>query len=160
MTHLRIRYLNPQAFNLYASVASNWSTLKNSQDSGFDLFVPEEVKVPANAVSFKIPLGIQCEWTRTSDGHSTPYMIFPRSSMGSKTPLRLANSIGLIDRGYRGELMIVVDNRSDKPYTITVGQRLVQLVHHTYTLPSLLTVTNQPLTQTDRGEGGFGSTGV
>ena len=51
----------------------------------------------------------------------------PRSSI-SKTPLRLANSIGLIDGGYRGELMAMCDNVKAEPYTVEKGQRLFQIV--------------------------------
>ena len=55
------------------------------------------------------------------------YYLFPRSSI-SKTPLRLANSIGLIDGGYRGELVGMVDNIYDKDFHIKRGERYFQLV--------------------------------
>ena len=80
----------------------------------------------------------------------------PRSSI-SKTPLRQCNSVGLIDGGYRGEIMAAVDNVKDEPYTVEPGQRLFQLVAMDgspihFELVSMLT-------ETGRGEGGFGSTG-
>ena len=55
-------------------------------------------------------------------------MIFPRSSMGGKTPLRLSNSIGLIDPDYTGELLLLLDNISEEAYEINRMDRLVQLV--------------------------------
>jgi len=55
------------------------------------------------------------------------YYLFPRSSI-SKTPLRLANSIGLIDGGYRGEIVAMVDNIYDEDYEVKEGERYFQLV--------------------------------
>ena len=86
----------------------------------------------------------------------TSYMLVPRSSI-SKTPLRMANSIGIIDAGYRGEIMAAVDNRGDKDYMIVPGQRLFQIVHPTL-CPFNVGVVDK-LSETDRGDGGFGSTG-
>jgi len=80
----------------------------------------------------------------------------PRSSI-SKTPLRLSNSIALIDAGYRGEIMAAVDNIKDDIFYIKKGQRLFQLVSMDGS-PINLELVNE-LTQTTRGEGGFGSTG-
>ena len=82
--------------------------------------------------------------------------IFPRSSISNKN-LMLANSIGLIDAGYRGEIMAAVDNRGDKDYMIVPGQRLFQIVHPTL-CPFNVGVVDK-LSKTDRGDGGFGSTG-
>jgi len=84
-------------------------------------------------------------------------MLVPRSSMGSKTPLRLSNSIGIIDSGYRGELIAVVDNNSNKDYSITKGDRLVQVVPFDGTGVSKLLLDN--VNSTVRGDNGFGSTG-
>ena len=80
----------------------------------------------------------------------------PRSSI-SKTPLRLCNSIGLIDAGYRGEIMAAVDNIKDEDYIIDYGQRLFQIVAMDGSPLSFELVDT--LSQTDRGAGGFGSTG-
>ena len=81
----------------------------------------------------------------------------PRSSL-SKTPLRQCNSIGLIDAGYRGEIMAAVDNIKDKSFTLETGQRLFQLVAMDGS-PIHFELVDE-LTETDRGEGGFGSTGA
>ncbi|SCO72758.1 deoxyuridine 5'-triphosphate nucleotidohydrolase, putative [Plasmodium vivax] len=86
---------------------------------------------------------------------NTSYLLFPRSSI-SKTPLRLANSIGLIDAGYRGELIAALDNTSEEEYLIKKNDKLVQLVSFTGEPLSFELVDE--LDETSRGEGGFGST--
>jgi len=82
--------------------------------------------------------------------------LYPRSSI-SKTPLRLANSIGIIDSGYRGNIMAAVDNISDEPYQVQKGQRLFQICGR-YLEPIELQLVEE-LSDTERGNGGFGSTG-
>ena len=84
-------------------------------------------------------------------------MIFPRSSMGAKTPLRLCNSIGLVDPEYTGELLLFVDNMSDEPYEIKKGDRLVQLVGPSHEFPRVILV--EKLKITDRNTNGIGSSG-
>lgn len=86
---------------------------------------------------------------------NTSYLLFPRSSI-SKTPLRLANSIGLIDAGYRGELIAALDNTSEEEYVIKKNDKLVQLVSFTGEPLSFELVDE--LDETSRGEGAFGST--
>ena len=83
-------------------------------------------------------------------------MLMPRSSI-AKTPLRLSNSIGLIDAGYRGEIIAAVDNIKEQPHKISVGERLFQLVAMNGSKINFKLVSE--LTETDRGTGGFGSTG-
>ena len=77
--------------------------------------------------------------------------------MGSKTPLRLANSIGLVDRHYTGEIKMCIDNLSSEDYVIKKYDRLVQLVGPTHELPCFELVDE--LEDTVRGVGGYGSTG-
>ena len=97
-------------------------------------------------------------------GTSRPvgYYMYPRSSTGSKTPLRLANSVGIIDSGYRGPLMAVLDNVKDEPYTITSNQRLMQICPPDLSYPLYVVLVDnvEDLGITNRGEAGFGSTGV
>ena len=81
----------------------------------------------------------------------------PRSSI-SKTPIRLCNSVGLIDAGYRGEIMAAVDNIKQEDYTISAGQRLFQIVAMDGSPLSFELVDE--LSTTSRGAGGFGSTGT
>ena len=120
-------------------------------DAGLDLYVLEDLHFEPGETK-AIKLGISCE---PKDGIA--YYLFPRSSI-SKTPLRMANSIGLIDGGYRGEIMAVCDNIKSVAYTAEKGQRLFQLV----------AMDNSPiqyelveeLEMSTRGIGGFGSTGI
>ncbi len=86
-------------------------------------------------------------------------MVFPRSSI-SKKHLILCNSIGLIDQGYTGEIMVrfkIVGNEQLKPNIYTAGDRVAQMVFVPVVTPEIMEV--QELKKTDRGAGGFGSTG-
>jgi dUTP pyrophosphatase len=84
------------------------------------------------------------------------WYLYPRSSI-SKTPLVLHNSIGLIDRDYRGELIAALRNTSDKTYIINKGTRLVQALCPDISESLSFELTNKQ-TKTERGENGFGST--
>jgi len=119
-------------------------------DAGLDLYATEEQVIKKKSTN-KIHFGIACE-----NKKSKPYFLIPRSSI-SKTPLRMSNSIGLIDGGYRGEIMASVDNISDNDYTIKKMQRLFQLVSMKGEPIKILLVDS--LTKTVRGSGAFGSTG-
>jgi dUTPase len=95
-------------------------------------------------------------------GGPSPFLILPRSSTGSKTPLRLANSVGLIDEGYRGELIVCVDNHSDFEFVIPEGGLFFQLCAQDY-VPFVKVVlvdslNDLPAPRDNRGAGGFGST--
>ena len=119
-------------------------------DSGLDLYIlTNELFEPGETKLIK--LGISCE-----NLNIRSYLLLPRSSI-SKTPLRMSNSIGLIDAGYRGEIMASCDNIKDYAYEIKEGERLFQLVSHDMSPITYNIVSN--LSSTDRGEGGFGSTG-
>ena len=119
-------------------------------DSGLDLYIIEDQIInPKETV--RIKLGISCE---NLDGIS--YFLMPRSSI-SKTPLRLANAVGLIDAGYRGEIMAAVDNIKEEDYTVEPNQRLFQLVAMNGS-PISFEIVDE-LSETSRGKGGFGSTG-
>ena len=83
-------------------------------------------------------------------------MLVPRSSIW-RTSLRQANSIGIIDAGYRGHIMVPVDNISNEDYIIKPGERLFQIVHPL--LKPIEVELTDTLSETERGSGGFGSTG-
>ncbi|MEE8335051.1 MAG: dUTP diphosphatase [Candidatus Neomarinimicrobiota bacterium] len=119
-------------------------------DAGLDLFIAREQVILAGE-SALIHLKIACE---SLDGQ--PFLLLPRSSI-SKTPLRLSNSIGLIDGGYRGEIIAAVDNIKTYDYTVNKGQRLFQLVGMDGS-PVHYEIVDT-LSETSRGRGGFGSTG-
>lgn len=124
---------------------------RGSKDAaGLDLYCPFHIKVPADSQK-KIPLGIAVEIPK---GHMG--ILVPRSSM-SKTPLRCANSVGVIDADYRGELSIAYENVSCSDYTIFRGDRIAQLVIVPIAIVDVEEVNN--LSETERGIGGYGSTG-
>ena len=83
-------------------------------------------------------------------------LIFPRSSI-SKTPHSLRNSVGVIDSGYRGEIMIKFAGNSTAT-SYKVGDRVAQIIIMPY--PEVRFVESLELTETERGSGGFGSTGA
>ena len=125
--------------------------LRGSEDvAGLDLYCPFHIKVPADSQK-KIPLGVAVEIPK---GHMG--LLVPRSSM-SKTPLRCANSVGIIDADYRGELSIAYENVSCSDYMIFRGDRIAQLIIVPVAMVDVLEVDD--LSRTERGAGGYGSTG-
>ena len=136
----------------------------NKGDSGLDLFVPEDTEVKCGETVF-VDLQIKCELL-DKENKNISYYLYPRSSI-SKTPLILANSVGIIDAGYRGNIKAAVkyipsydDIKSDEGsiYIIKKGTRLFQLCSPD--LKELKFKLSNTLSETSRGEGGFGSTGI
>lgn len=129
-------------------------------NAGFDLLIPIETIIPKNLVSSKlVPLDIKCEMVDENNNPIGFYM-YPRSSI-SKTPLMLANHVGVIDSGYRGVLMGAFRNLdSDSDYKIEKNTRLLQITHPGLRPIFVKVVDESELSDTSRGEGGFGSTGV
>jgi dUTPase len=205
-------------------------------DAGFDLYVPREISIYEGTRAEKISHGLKTAMYFNAGGGGegdvipTAYYLYPRSSMGSKTPLRLSNSVGIIDAGYRGYLIGMFDylrggyngpkgsmnpppnpltqgvinrscepmnyppnpltqgviNRSCEPmnyppnpltegegfneslgtanrreYKVKKGDRLLQICAPNLTYPIRVYVVDSlsELGQTERGDGGFGSTG-
>jgi dUTPase len=93
-------------------------------------------------------------------GQPVGYFMYPRSSTGLKTPLRLANSVGVIDAGYRGNYIAVFDNVRTEPFSVEQGQRLVQICPPNLTYPLKVVLVDDLGAQTLRGERGFGSSGL
>jgi dUTPase len=146
-------------------------------DSGFDLLVPFDYSEHENGytdnhiskVTFRFPLGVKCSMSQCSPTlFPCGYYLYPRSSI-IKTPFRLSNSVGIIDSGYRGEIMAVVDNidcaNNDMKVCIrkymTPMTRMFQICSPTLE-PFLVEIvdTEEDLGITERGNGGFGSTGL
>ena len=142
---LKIRPFNAEVKQMYENHG-----YFHDGDAGLDLFVINEQTISAGEATL-IHLQIACENTE-----NRPYLVMSRSSIG-KTPLRLANAVGLIDAGYRGEIMAVVDNIKKEDYTVEPGQRLFQLVAMDGS-PIYFELVEE-LSDTSRGGGGFGSTG-
>jgi dUTP pyrophosphatase len=128
----------------------------NPGDSGLDLFCPETITInPGETV--KINLQIKCEALSDDRQRNVSYYLYPRSSI-IKTPLRLSNSVGIIDAGYRGDIIAYVDNIKNESYTISQGDRLFQICAGNLE-PIEFQLIND-LSNTQRGTSGFGSTGL
>lgn len=129
------------------------------RDAGFDLYCPS-AELPPYSFGNKLNQGISAAFFDTIGSRFRAYWLLPRSSI-VKTRLRLANSVGLIDAGYRGTILAVVDNHNmSENFVVNHGDRYFQLA-----TPDLLPwddikiVEEIPGGPTLRGEGGFGSTG-
>ncbi len=136
-------------------------------DAGFDLLVSNDEGFTSDDRFCKLDLDIICEaeivrFDTDCEKHSykTGFYIYPRSSI-YKTPLRLANSVGIIDAGYRGHIIAMFDrNINESLVTVKRGERLVQIC-----APSLMPIVPILVDEsginfgTGRGAGGFGSTG-
>ena len=121
---------------------------KQNEDTGLDIPMPCSVTVPSKSKAFTVDLGFKAE-------QNFGYMLVPRSSI-SKTPLRLANSIGIIDKSYRGKVMVKVDNNSSSDFVMNERNCYFQIVAFSGILPKYFLVDHINLTK--RGDGGFGST--
>ena len=150
----RIQPLTEDAKKLYGSVSNTYAGAYIG-DAGIDLFVTKDETVHQGAIGYKIALDIACELidSRTNENYS--YYLYPRSSI-VKTPLRLANSVGIIDSKYRHMIIASVDNISEAPFRLEKGMRLFQLC--TPDLRSVRAVIVDQLSESSRGSG-FGSSG-
>ena len=121
-------------------------------DAGFDLRSAVDVEV-APGERVMVPTGLA---VAIPDGHAG--LVLPRSGLASEHGLTLANAPGLIDAGYRGELICAVVNLDrTRPVRIARGDRIAQLV--IVAVPDLEAGWADDLPPSARGEGGFGSTG-
>lgn len=151
--HIEILPTTPEAASFYSSQD------RDNQNAGFDLFVPEETTFAPGEkklVSMRVKVKmIVHNYDRKPEG--VHYWMPPRSSI-SKTGLMLCNSIGVIDSTYRGELMAFLWNTTDKEVIVKKGDRLVQVVAPDMGWIKTVSIVDQ-LDATERGEGGFGSSG-
>lgn len=85
-------------------------------------------------------------------------LVYARSGLASKRGLAPANCVGVIDSDYRGEIMVALRNHSDQAQIIESGERIAQLVIAPYISAEFIEA--ETLSDTDRGQGGFGSTGT
>ena len=121
--------------------------------AGADVFadIDEEIAISPHS-SALIPAGFAIEIPSGFAG-----FVYPRSGISLKKGLAPANKVGVIDSDYRGEVMVSLHNHSDKTASVAPGERIAQLVIAPVFTPGFEIVTE--LSVTDRGSGGFGSTG-
>lgn len=128
-------------------------TYGSAEAAGADLYACLEENVTiAPGQTLLIPTGLSMELPRGYAG-----LIFARSSMGVKRDLAPANKVGVIDSDYRGEFMVALHNHGSKDQIVCGGERIAQLLIVPVLTPGFTEVAE--LSDTDRGCGGFGSTG-
>ena len=144
MSQIRVKKLSEKAIlPTYGSVEA----------AGADLYacLEETVTILPGETAW-IPTGIALEVPKGCAG-----LIYARSSMGVKRGLAPANKVGVIDSDYRGEIRVVLLNHSKQPQTVEHGERVAQMLITPVLTPAYEEVAE--LSDTDRGVGGFGSTG-
>lgn len=187
----------PELLELYTAHIAKHNTSTETAlfpNSGFDLFVPSETVFDRDFVAKFVDLKFKAEMIycdksmqvtlETEEGesetvsgasYSCGYYVYPRSSI-SKTPLMLANHVGIIDSGYRGNLMAAVrklptetptySESANNPkiredyYVVEKHTRLFQICHPSLCPVFVVLVPESELNSSERGEGGFGSTGA
>ena len=141
---LRVQRLNPHAA---------LPTRAYEHDAGLDLYALEDrILAPGERASLRT--GVAIEIPRGQAG-----LVLPRSGLAERHGIALVNAPGLIDAGYRGEIRVLLLNTDQQvPFTITPGDRIAQLVLIRVETPPVLEVDE--LSSTERGHGGFGSSGT
>ena len=141
---LKIKKLNENAVApLKATDGSAGYDLCACMDSAI-VILPGQSAVVHTAIACQIPVG-------------TVGLVYIRSSLGVKHQIRLSNGVGVIDSDYRGEIMVSLHNFGSKEYRVEPFDRIAQMVITPYYAPQVEIVNS--LEDTDRGTGGFGSTG-
>ncbi len=122
--------------------------------AGADIYadIPDDIEILPHTTQM-IPSGFAIEIPEGFAG-----FVYPRSGLSSKRGLAPANKVGVIDSDYRGEVMIAIHNHSSKTATISRHERIAQLVIAPVFTPSF--ELSDELSDTERGSGGFGSTGT
>lgn len=144
MIDLKIKKLNEKAvLPSYGSASAAGADLYSCEDE--ITVAPGETKLVHTGLAMQIPEG--CVG-----------LIYARSGIATKRGLAPANKVGVIDSDYRGEIMVSIFNHSSAPQTIAAGERVAQMVITPY-LTVNFTEADE-LDDTDRGAGGFGSTGT
>ena len=144
MNTVRVKKLHPNAV---------LPTYGSAEAAGADLYAClEEAVTIAPGEVYWVPTGMALEVPKGCAG-----LVYARSSLGAKRGLAPANKVGVVDSDYRGEVKVVLLNHSNQPQTLQPGERVAQFVITPVLQPAYEEVDE--LTDTSRGEGGFGSTG-
>ena len=121
-------------------------------DAGMDVYSTEDAIIPpqkrylvSTGLSFEIPIGFEIQ-------------VRPKSGLALKSGLTIPNSPGTLDSGYRGELKVIILNTSSENYEVKKGEKIAQIILARYEQADVQEV--QELSDTTRGENGFGSTGL
>lgn len=144
MIYVRFKKLTPTAMT---------PTRGSAFAAGYDLYVDTDREVvvePGETVPFYTGLAVEIP-----DGYCGK--IYSRSGLSTRYGLRLANGVGVVDSDYRGNVGVPLHNDGDKPVTVVPHERVAQLVIER--CPDVVFYETEELTKTERGDGGFGSSG-
>jgi dUTP pyrophosphatase len=143
---MKVKIVNKSGFQLpfYATELSAGMDLKASIETPVELDTLERAMVPTG-IYIELPAGYEAQ-------------IRPRSGLAAKHGISVCNSPGTIDADYRGEIKVILVNLSKEKFTINPGERIAQMVIAKYEKIEWEEV--EQLSETDRGTGGFGSTGT
>lgn len=145
MSSIRVQKLHP---------AAKLPTYGSAEAAGADLYACLENAVTiAPGETAWIPTGIAMEIPKGCAG-----LIYARSGLACKRGLAPANKVGVIDSDYRGQIIVVLHNHGAEVQTVSNGERIAQMVITPVLTPLYVEVGE--LTNSDRGNGGFGSTGA
>ena len=143
-TIVNVKKLDPQArLPVYGSEYAAGADLYSC--GGEITIAPHETQFVHTGISVETPQGLVG-------------LVYARSGLACKRGLAPANKVGVIDCDYRGEIMVALHNHTNEPKTVAAGERIAQLVIAPYITANYQEV--EELSQTVRGEGGFGSTGT
>ena len=127
-------------------------TRGSEQAAGWDLYSAEDVVIePGQTAMVSTEIAIEIPFGNFGG-------IFARSGLAAKQGLRPANCVGVVDSDYRGPVKVALHNDSNETREVNKGERIAQLVIIPYT-PVSINVVDE-LSDTERGDGGFGSTGI
>ena len=145
-------YLDSEDDELKSLYKKYIETRHLNEDSGFDLYNPTELNMTETQ---KVNFHVKCAFF--DDKIMKPYYLYTRSGI-SKTNFRLANNVGIIDKGYRGDICAYIDVK--RPDTLERYQRIVQLCSYDLEYFEVILVDDfEQFQNTSRGENGFGSSG-
>ena len=143
--HVNVKKLNDKAIlPTYGSANAAGADLYACLDAPLTI-APHETAMVHTGLAMELP-----------EGYAG--LIFARSGLASKRNLAPANKVGVVDSDYRGEFMVALHNHGNEPATIEPGERIAQLVITPYITANFAVVDD--LNDTERGAGGFGSTGT
>lgn len=146
MQSLDVKIINRSRHQLpsYATEGSAGMDVRANLDEPVTLLPLQRALIPTG-IFLSIPAGYECQ-------------VRPRSGLSAKHGVTVANAPGTVDSDYRGEVKVILVNLSDTPFVINDGERVAQLVFARHERVSWYSV--ESLDDTERGEGGFGHTGL
>lgn len=146
MDRIKVKIINRSGFDLpaYETPSAAGMDIHAALKEPVTLKPMERILVPTG-LRIQLPQGYECQ-------------IRPRSGLALRSGISIVNTPGTVDADYRGEIGVIVINLSDTPFTINPGERIAQMVITTYSHVAWEPVDR--IDETERGDGGFGHTGV